>query len=138
MAGAEYLGPALAPLANEPVQFDQAVAVLRNLSLVQRHSETQTLSLHRLVQAVILEQISEQEQALWLARVIKALNALFPKATLEAWETWKQDERFLPHVLAVATAFPAQEGGQELAEVLQKAAEYLLGLARYEEAESLY
>jgi tetratricopeptide (TPR) repeat protein/transcriptional regulator with XRE-family HTH domain len=137
-AGAKNLGAALAPLASDPTQFDQAVAVLRNLSLVQRHPETQTLSLHRLVQAVIREQMSEQEQAMWLQRVIKALNSLFPKATLEAWEGWKQDERFLPHVLAVATAFPAQEGGQELAEALQKAAEYLLGLAQYEQAESLY
>jgi tetratricopeptide (TPR) repeat protein/DNA-binding XRE family transcriptional regulator len=136
--GAAHLGPTLASLGDDPTQFDQAVAVLRNLSMVQRHPDIQTLSLHRLVQAVIREQMNKQEQVLWLQRITKALNSLFPKATLEAWETWKQDERLLPHVLAIADAFPPQKGIQELAEVLQKAAEYLLGLARYEQAEALY
>ena len=135
VAGAAYLGPELASLATDPSQLDQVIAVLRSLSLVQRQPEIRTLSMHRLVQAVLREQMSEPEQAEWLRRVIAALNAVFPDVTHEAWE---QCERLLPHVLTVATAIPDCAGDRELAEALQKAADYLCGRARYEQAEPLY
>src|SRR5215467_9257270 len=135
VAGAEYLGPELASLATDPCQLDQAIAVLRSLSLVQRQPETRTLSMHRLLQAVLREQMSEPEQAGWLRRVITALNAVFPDVTHEAWG---RCERLLPHVLTVATAIPDCAGDRELAEALQKAADYLSDRARYEQAEPLY
>ncbi len=135
VAGAAYLGPELASLATDPSQLDQAIAVLRSLSLVQRQPETRTLSMHRLVQAVLREQMSEPEQAEWLRRVVAALNAVFPDVTHEAWE---QCERLLPHVLTVAAAIPDCAGDRELAEALQKAADYLCCRARYEQAEPLY
>ena len=133
--GAAYLGPELASLATDPCQLDQAIAVLRSLSLVQRQPETRTLSIHRLLQAVLRERMSEPEQAEWLRRVIAALNAVFPDVTHEAW---RQCERLLPHVLTVATAIPDCAGDRELAEALQKAADYLCDRARYEQAEPLY
>jgi tetratricopeptide (TPR) repeat protein len=135
VAGAAYLGPELASLATDPSQLDQVIAVLRSLSLVQRQPETRTLSMHRLVQAVLREQMSEPEQAEWLMRVVAALNAVFPDVTHEAWG---QCERLLPHVLTVAAAIPDCAGDRELAEALQKAADYLCGRAQYEQAESLY
>ncbi|HLZ58248.1 MAG TPA: helix-turn-helix domain-containing protein [Ktedonosporobacter sp.] len=49
----------------EAGQFDLAIAALRTFSLVQRHPQTRTLSMHRLVQAVIREEMSEQERARW-------------------------------------------------------------------------
>ncbi len=135
LAGAAHLGPELASVATDPYQLDQAIAVLRSLSLVQRQPETRTLSMHRLLQAVLRERMSEPEQAEWLRRVIAALNAVFPDVTHEAWG---QCERLLPHVLTVATAIPDCAGDRELAEVLQKAADYLCYRARYEQAEPLY
>ena len=135
VAGAAYLGPELASLATDPSQLDQVIAVLRSLSLVQRQPETRTLSIHRLVQAVLREQMSEPEQAEWLRRVVAALNAVFPDVTHEAWE---QCERLLPHVLTVAATIPDCAGDRELAEALQKAADYLCCCARYEQAEPLY
>ncbi len=133
--GAEHLGPALAPLADDPGQFDQAIAVLRSLSLVQRHAETHTLSLHRLVQVVLQEEMSEQERAGWLRRVITALNALFPEVIST---TWRQCERLLPHVLAVAAALPNDAEDLELARVMRKAADYLRERMQYDQARSLY
>jgi tetratricopeptide (TPR) repeat protein len=133
--GAAHLGPELASLATDPYQLDQAIAVLRSLSLVQRQPEKSTLSMHRLLQAVLRERMSEPEQAEWLRRVIAALNAVFPDVTHEAWG---QCERLLPHVLTVATAIPDCAGDRELAEALQKAADYLCYHARYEQAEPLY
>jgi tetratricopeptide (TPR) repeat protein len=135
VAGAPYLGPELASLATDPCQLDQAIAVLRSLSLVQRQPETRTLSMHRLVQAVLRERMSKPEQAAWLKRVIAALNAAFPDV---APESWRQCERLLPHVLTCAAAIPEHVCDQELAEALRKAAEYLSDHARYAQAEPLY
>jgi len=135
VAGAAHLGPDLEALGADAAQFDQAVAVLRRLSLVQRQAQTHTLSLHRLVQAVLRESMSEQEQAVWLKRVMAALNATFPEVTPR---TWEQCERLLPHVLTVAAALPESAEDQDLAEALQKAAHYLSDRGRYEQAEPLY
>lgn len=134
-AGVGHLGPEIESLTTDPPQFDLAIAVLRNLSLVQRHAETRTLSIHRLVQAVLREQMSAQEQLVWLRRVIIALNAAFPKVTYEVWE---QCERLLSHVLTCAAAIPDEAGNQELVKVLLKAADYLRERTQYEQTEVLY
>lgn len=135
ITGAMHLGPELTHLANNPPQFDQAMSVLRSLSLVQRQARTSTLSLHRLMQTVLREQMSEQEQMLWLQRVSKALNAVFPEVI---HEVWKQCERLLPHALAVTASIPDQAGDQVVVEVLRKAAAYLRARAQYQQAEPLY
>jgi tetratricopeptide (TPR) repeat protein/transcriptional regulator with XRE-family HTH domain len=135
LTGAPHLGPALEPLATNPSLLDQILATLRSFSLVQRHPETQTLSIHRLVQAVLYERMSRLEQETWLKRVSAALCAVFPEISHEAWE---QCERLLPHVLAVAAATADDLADQPLAEVLRKAADYLRDRAQYEQAEQLY
>lgn len=116
-------------------QLDEAIAALRSFSLVQRHSETRTLSIHRLVQAVLWEEMSEQERHLWQWRAIRSLNAAFPEIIPE---NWPQCERFLPHLLTCAAAIPHDELDQDLAEILRKTADYLRGRARFEQAGPLY
>jgi tetratricopeptide (TPR) repeat protein/transcriptional regulator with XRE-family HTH domain len=135
LKGAAHLGPELMSLATHTVQFDQALATLRNLSLVQRHAQVHTLSLHRLVQAVLQEHMSEEEHEKWLRRVTAALNATFPEVISD---TWKRCERLLSHVLTVAAATPNGAEDQELASVLRKAADYLRERAQYEQARQLY
>ncbi len=135
MTSAVHLGPTLEPLATDPSQLDQSIAVLRKLSLVQRHPMTHTLSIHRLVQAVLQERMSEQERIMWLRRVIAALNAIFPDVVSD---TWKQCERLLPHVLVVVATLPDDGANRALAEVLQKAADYLREQVQYKQAEALY
>jgi tetratricopeptide (TPR) repeat protein len=133
--GAVHLGPELEPLASDPSLLDQTLVALRGFSLVHRHSETQTLSLHRLVQAVLRERMSKQEQETWLKRVVVALDAVLPEVSHEARD---QCGRLLPHVLAVVAAIPDQGADRELVEVLRKTADYLRERAQYELAESLY
>lgn len=135
IAGAIHLGPDLAALEDEPVQFDQAIVVLRGLSLVSRQAKNSTLSLHRLMQTVLREQMSDQEQMLWLKRTIKALNSIFPEVIYEVWE---QCERLLPHALAVAAFLPDEKGDQAMVEMLRKTADYLRVRFQYQQAELLY
>lgn len=134
--GVVHLGLELQALAANPSQLDLTLAALRSLSLVQRYPETHTLSIHRLVQTVLYENMSEKERMVWLRRVIAALNETFPEVT---HEVWRQCERLLPHVLVCETALPDQATEQVAqAEVLRKAGDYLRGRAQYEQAERLY
>ncbi len=135
LKGISYPGLVLEPVAADQAQLDQVIAALRSLSLIQRHSETQTLSLHRLVQTVLRELMSGQERDVWMRRVIAVLNTTFPEA---AYEAWGQCERLLPHALACAAAMSNQSGNQDLAQVLRKAADYLRKRGRYDQAKLLY
>jgi len=135
LVGATHLGPVLVALAADPVQFDQMLATLRSLSLVQRYAATHTLSLHRLIQAIVQEGMSEQERTMWLERITAALNAVFPAVISD---TWKQCERLLSHVLTIAAAMPVDSANQELGRVLCKTADYLRERGQYEQARQIY
>jgi tetratricopeptide (TPR) repeat protein len=132
-AGAAHLETT--PPAAADAAFDQAIATLRRFSLIQRQPETQTLSLHRLVQAVIQEGMSEPERLVWLKRVIKVLDAVFPEVT---YEVWKQCEHLQLHVLTCAAAIQDQSADPKLFQVLRKTADYLRERSQYKQAESLY
>lgn len=137
VVGASHLG---LTQATDPFLLDLALAALRSFSLIQRQIETQTLSMHRLVQVVLQEEMGEQERIEWQQRVIHALNLLFPNITHAAVprEAWKQCERLLPHALTCATVLPDHAGDQALVEVLLKAADYLREIGQYTQAEPLY
>lgn len=132
---ASHLGPVLGPVIADPYQFNLALAALRSASLVTRHPEMRTLSIHRLVQAVLQDQMEPAETFVWSKRAVQAIQATFPEVT---YEVWRRCERLLPHVLMCAATIPDQAGGQELAEMVRKAADYLRQRAQYEQAEPLY
>jgi tetratricopeptide (TPR) repeat protein len=133
--GAGHLGEPLQVACADELEWNQLLSVVCSSSLVQRQPEVRMLSLHRLVQAVLCEEMDTQEHALWLRRVVAILMAAFPDVS---HATWQQCERLLPHVLTVAAALPDQADDRHLGEVLFKAATYLCERAQYEQAESLY
>lgn len=130
--GASHLELDLA--ANDPSRFDRAIAVLRNLSLLQRHSETHMLSTHRLVQVVVEESMSQQERTRWMKRVIAALNAVFPEVLSEHWQ---HCERSISHVLTITGGNCDDPENKDLAEILQKAVAYLCECTHYQQADAL-
>lgn len=131
--GATHLG--LEMIITDLAQFDLAIAVLRNQSLVQRHPATRTLSIHRLVQVVLQESMGAQERAEWMKRVTATLNAVFPEAISD---NWQQCKRLIAHVLAIAAASADDRENKDLAEVLEKAANYLHLCGQYKQANTLY
>ena len=56
--GAAQLGPAFESLATDPLQFHAAIRALLAYSLLQRDATTHTLTVHRLVQAVLKDRKS--------------------------------------------------------------------------------
>ena len=104
--------------------------MLQVYSLVRR--ETDTLSLHRLVQAVQQAALTEEEQRLWAERTVLLLSAAFPTPPPM---TWERCQLLVPHALLCAGyiehwgfAFPGAES------LLHHAGRYLYERAAYEQA----
>src|SRR5260370_442223 len=77
--------------------FDDGIAALQRYSLIKRNVEEQTYSMHRLVQAVLIDDMSNDLQKQWRKRIARALNAAFP---LPEFKDWARCGRLLPHALA--------------------------------------
>ncbi len=131
--GAVHLGPLLS--AN-PDGWNEAIGVLNKYSLVQRNTDAKTLTMHRLVQAVLQDSLEETQRRTWTGRTILALNTVFPSVE---YSTWLQCECLLPHaVLAAQYIRTMQIINEEAAHLLNETANYLRERARYTEAEPLF
>jgi tetratricopeptide (TPR) repeat protein len=133
--GAEHLGLLLAPVAEDPVLLDEAIAVLGCYSLIRRDGQENTFSIHRLVQAVLTEAMEEEKQREWRQRVLLAVHAVLPAVEHQQWSRW---ERLVVHVQACAQ-FIEQDGNHlpQATALLQQTGWYLMERARYSEAEPL-
>src|SRR5262249_47222982 len=78
----------------------QAIETLRAYSLVKHDPVTRTLSMHRLVQAVMRDAQADHEQGVWMQRAVRRVHATLP----DSWQIseWEACERWLPHVLICA------------------------------------
>jgi tetratricopeptide (TPR) repeat protein len=133
--GASQLGPHLAELGADADGLDEAVEVLRAYSLVRRDAEQETLSVHRLVQAVLRDQMGQEEQRQWAERVVRATNAAFPEVE---HRTRLVCEKLLPHALIGASLIEQYDFIMPAAtRLLRQAGYYLNERARYQEAELL-
>jgi len=134
--GAQALGPILSPVAADSYLLNQAIESLRAYSLITRDPHTQTLSIHRLVQAVLRDRMPAEIQQQWMRCAIQAVAAACPSADFANWPT---TERLLPHALTCASLLESQAAlSPEEVELLNKTALYLLDRARHKEAEPLF
>ena len=76
--GAPKLGPLLSKALKDPVELDSVLEPLHVYSLIQRSPETSSLTMHRLVQTVLRQNLSPAIQKQWAKRVLAALNSVFP------------------------------------------------------------
>ncbi len=97
LKGASQLGPHLAHVSADVTRFDAAIRTLYRFSLVRRDPQTQTISLHRLVQVVLRSSLPVDQQVLWATRVIQALCQTFPH---RHEPQWKRCIFYLAHVHA--------------------------------------
>jgi tetratricopeptide (TPR) repeat protein len=101
--GAKELGPSisaqLSQIDSYPLAFDELVQPISDLSLIRRHLPARTLGIHRLVQAVLRQQLNKEEQILWVERIIRTINEVLPGPNF--WER-QEFSRFFPHVLKCA------------------------------------
>jgi len=131
--GAPELGPALNAIAAEPIKLNEAMGVLLIYSLVRRNPD-QTLTMHRLVQAVLKHGMKKITQRRWAERAVRAVKRAFPAV---AYDTWLQCQQYLPHAqVCVALIDEWDMSFPEAAELLMQAGDYLNERAQYTQAES--
>ncbi len=94
--GASSLDSTLAPVVTDPLRFNKALEALRAYSLIKRNPTNKTLSLHRLVQAVLQDTMEKEEQRWWVEQVVLAVYAVSPSPE---HKTWPQCERLLTQAM---------------------------------------
>jgi len=140
LEGASELGEPLAPALASPPNGDHALnqllTPLARHSLVRRDREARTYSVHRLVQAVLLDELTAATRKDLAERAVKALGRTFPYVE---YATWPRCERLVPHALAAWGWIESEDlRVPEAARLLNHAGYYLSRRARYAEAEPLY
>jgi hypothetical protein len=136
---AQHVDPPAAelhPLTEDPFALDAAVAALRRFGLVK--ADEQTLTLHRLLQQVVRDELDPAGKAVRVGVAVRLLERALPFGGHTDPGLWPVCARLLPHALA-ATEHAAQLGVEPLATagLLESAADYLHGRARYADARRL-
>ena len=134
--GAEHLGPVLQAVSNDSMALNKAIAALGAYSLIQRDATEKTLSIHRLVQAVLQDVMSDDETKMWAERAVLAVSEACPDVEFEVWKQW---ERYLPHAQAACNYLKWDQMAlpEEVTLLLNKIGWYLRERGRYREAEAL-
>jgi tetratricopeptide (TPR) repeat protein len=149
--------PALQPLAASLPRLREAISALDRLSLVDFDAAERVFSVHRLVQAAARDALEHQAgpakrgflaklfgkapkevesaapPAAWIEAAVKAIEAADPGVEFEHWPAY---ERLFPHARIVAD-LASDCIGEPLAEVNERAADYLDDHAAYAESEPL-
>jgi tetratricopeptide (TPR) repeat protein len=130
------LGPTLEPVAADPSRFNVAIRELLKYSLVQRDPESNTLSIHRLVQEVLKDQMDEETQHNWTERAVRAVSRVFPHPE---YSNWDRCRRYLLHAQVCSTLIEQWKLlFTEAAILLNDMGYYLWQRGEYEQVESLH
>jgi tetratricopeptide (TPR) repeat protein len=133
--GAAHLGPVLQPVAADRNRLNEALAALLKYSLLRRDVTTHTFIIHRLVQAVILDELDEETQRRWAERVVRAVEQVFP---FDEPAPWPRSQRYLAHALACEALIKQWDLTLDAAAgVLNNAGTYLQARGQYQAAEPL-
>lgn len=135
--GSEHLPPTLAEAVRDPLALDDAIAALRRVSLIEVQEES--LSVHRLVQAVVRERLSNEDRKAWAERAVKLIWNAFPNDLEDARTIWPVCARFLPHARAATDHTEGLKVAREATHLLLKdAAKYLRMRGAFADSEELF
>jgi tetratricopeptide (TPR) repeat protein len=133
LQGRGILGSVLSAVLPDPYLLEQAFEALRAYSLITRDPFQKTLTVHRLVQAVIRDSLPREVQREWMQRAVSLINAAFPRVQ---FETWAACERCLSHAFQCVQWIEDEHiVSQDAVRLLNQMGYYLTERARYKEAE---
>lgn len=134
--GASELGPALAKalehVLDDPLLLDETLEPLYRYSLIRRDIKARTYSIHPIMQAVLLDRMSSEDQREWAGRAVNAVKIAFPKPNYENWEAC---DRMIPQVAACVSLI--EKWGFDFSAagfLMRDAGVYLRRRARFQEA----
>jgi tetratricopeptide (TPR) repeat protein len=135
-AGAEELPESLTATVTDDLLLDEALMVVRKYSLVEVDNET--ITIHRLVQAVIRHAMKEESFKQWTGVAVHIVNASFPEDSNDV-RTWPICAPLLPHAsAALSHAEVIQFASNETARLLNQVGLYLKYRAEYAQAKKMY
>jgi len=119
----------------DATEFKNGRTALLRYSLLKHNTQEHTFSIHRLVQAALIDAMPVDLQKQWRERVVRALSAVFPERVLSDMAGCA---RLMPHVL-VCTPWIGDglTSTVEASRLLNEAADYLLERGQYQDAEPL-
>ena len=135
--GGSYLGPGLTTVVSDPLALNATISTLLAYSLVRRDAdstvESQVLSIHRLVQTVLQDNMNGQKRRLWTQRAVQAVGQTFPNTQFKAWRLC---DLWLPHA-QICLYYINKDSIQtlEAAQLLNQTGVYLQKRGRFAEAE---
>jgi len=134
--GAGELGDALEAIAETPLSLTDTIREAGRLSLLERNPKTKTMSLHRLAQEVLRDEMGDDARRMWAERAVRAVNAVFPDVEYARWPSCQQ---LIPHAQSLV-AFIDEYGFefQQAVRMMSQAGYYLQQRAQYVEAEPLH
>ncbi|HKS41048.1 MAG TPA: FxSxx-COOH system tetratricopeptide repeat protein [Blastocatellia bacterium] len=134
--GAEELPESLTATATDSFSFDEALIALHKYSLIE--VEDEKLSIHRLVQCVIRDAMSEVEFKQWAGVAVHVVNAAFPQESNDV-RTWPLCASLLPHAtVALSHAEAIQFTSKETSRLLNQIGLYLHARAEYTQAKKMF
>jgi tetratricopeptide (TPR) repeat protein len=137
--GGAHLGPVLKPVMADPFALNQAIEELRKFSLVRRNANAGLLSLHRLVQVVLKDEMLKKAQRQWAKRAVLLVHAAFPRQEFAGWECRERCRLYLPHALACAALIETYHFTfEEAADLLCRTGRYLREQGLYAQPEPLF
>lgn len=81
--GAEHLPDSLRNVVQKPLELDDVIGELGKYSLVEVDRHKDTISIHRLVQAVLRDKLSPEKRQIWLEIALLVINSVFSYETNE-------------------------------------------------------
>ncbi len=131
--GASALDGPLHALATEAIALYKAIATLLKFSLVQRCTDPTMLSIHRVVQAILVEELMLKQKRQWAMWAVRLVNRAFPQAAFENWPTCEKYFSQARHCAELITTYGLKQ--KEAAHLLQRLGSYCYQRAYYQEAE---
>ena len=136
--GMPIWGSELEPKSSDVLRMDEIRAILLRFSLIRSNNQTEMLTIHRLVQAVIQDNMDEELRRIWAERAIRVVYHAFPKQ-INKVETWEQCRRYLPQaVFCAALVNEYKFTFLESVQLLNQLAYYLREQASYKDAEKYF
>lgn len=97
----EAVAHGLATVANDRLALADATALLADYSLVRR-ADDDSVAVHRLVQAVVRDQLEGVEQRIWAATAMRLVAGSFP-GDIDDARNWKAAGRLMTHAKEIAS-----------------------------------
>ncbi len=136
--GNKHLPAALGQAVADELELSKANAALLRFSLISRIDET--ISVHRLVQAVTRDRLDEPERKQHAQVAAQIVNDAFPGGDITTNPAcWSRCARLLPHALAVAEhATELGVAAKPTARILNQSGLYLKTRARFTDAKACF